>query len=161
MNLAPLRQRNFGLLWWAGMISITGNWALNIALPISVLRLTGSPAAVSATVAASLFGNVLAGSFAGAYVDRWDRKRIVVVVNLLQVLVLLPLLLVDSADRIWIVVVVAFTETVLTQFFQPAENALLPRLVAAEHLTAANALNTLNNNIGRLLGPAVGGLVAG
>lgn len=157
MNLGPLSQRNFGLLWWAGTISLIGNWALVIALPIYVLRLTGSPAAVSAVVAAGLLGNVLFGTFAGAYVDRWDRRRVVVAVNVLQTLVLLPLLLVDSAGRVWIVVVVAFAESALTRFFQPAENALLPRLVPAEQLTAANSLNSLNNNLARLVGPAVGG----
>jgi len=52
------------------------------------------------------------------------------------------------------------TSAALTQFFQPAENALLPRLVSVEHLTAANSLNSLNNNIGRLIGPAFGGLAA-
>jgi MFS family permease len=160
MNLEPLRQRNFGLLWWAGLISLAGNWALNIALPIYVLRLTDSPATVSAVVAATLLGNVLFGSFAGAYVDRWDRRRVVVVANLLQTVVLLPLLLVDARERVWIVVAVAFVVSALSQFFQPAENALLPRLVAAEHLAAANSLNSLNNNIGRLVGPALGGLVA-
>jgi MFS family permease len=160
MNLAPLRQRNFSLLWWAGLISIAGNWALNIALPFYVLQLTHEPAAVAAVVAAGLCGNVLFGSFAGAYVDRWDRRRIVVTVNVLQTVVLLPLVLVDSYRLVWVVVIVAFTESALTQFFQPAENALLPRLVSAEHLTSANSLNSLNNNIGRLIGPAFGGLAA-
>jgi MFS family permease len=160
MNLRPLRQRNFGLLWWAGLISITGNWVLNIALPIYVLKLTGSPAAVSAVVSGALVASLLFGSFAGAYVDRWDRRRVVVLVNLLQMLAVLPLVLVDRPGRVWIVVVVAFGESALSQFFQPAENALLPSLVTGDNLAAANALNSLNNNIGRLLGPAVGGLAA-
>lgn len=160
MNLSPLRQRDFGLLWWAGLISITGSWMLTIALPISVLKLTGSPAAVSAVVSASLLGNLLFGAFAGAYVDRWDRKRVVIAVNVLQGVALLPLVLVDRAERVWIAVAVAFVEAALAQFFQPAENALLPGLVSGTDLAAANALNALNNNIGRLLGPAVGGLAA-
>jgi MFS family permease len=160
MNFAPLRQRDFGLLWWAGLISLAGNWALAIALPIYVLRLTGSASAVSAVVGASLLAGLLFGSFAGAYVDRWDRRRVVVAVNLAQAVVLLPLLLVDSASRVPIVVGVAFVSSALDQFFLPAENALLPRLVAAEHLTAANALNSLNNNIARLVGPALGGIAA-
>jgi MFS family permease len=131
---------------------------LIIALPFYVLQLTGSPAAVSTVVASGLLGNLVFGSFAGAYVDRWDRKRVVVTVNVLQCLVLLPLLLVDQASRVWIVAVVAFASAGLTQFFQPAENALLPSLVATEQLTAANSLNALNNNTGRLIGPAMGGI---
>lgn len=160
MNLTPLRQRNFGLLWWAGLVSITGSWVLNIALPISVMQLTGSPAAVSAVVSAALLGNLAFGAIAGVYVDRWDRRRVVIVVNLLQALAVLPLMAVDRAGLVWIAVAVAFVESALAQFFQPAENALLPSLVSGPNLAAANALNSLNNNIGRLAGPAVGGLAA-
>ena len=158
--LAPLRQRDFGLLWWAGLISLTGNWVLSVALPIYVLQLTRSTAAVSLVVAAGLAGNLMFGAFAGAYVDRWDRRRILVLVNGLQALLLTPLLLVDSADRVWIVVVVAFGAQALEQFSRPAENALLPRLVAGADLAAANALNVLNNSIARLVGPALGGVAA-
>src|ERR1051326_5182639 len=125
MNLTPLRQRNFGLLWWAGLISLAGNWALFIALPIYVLRLTGSASAVSAVVGANLLAGLLFGSFAGAYVDRWDRRRVVVAVNALQAVVLLPLLLVDSAGRVPIVVGVAFVSAATDQVFQPAEKAPL------------------------------------
>lgn len=56
---------------------------------------------------------------------------------------------------------VALVTSTLGQFFSPAENALLPRLVAEKDLLPANALNTLNNNLARLIGPAIGGVVAG
>jgi MFS family permease len=160
MNLQPLRYRNFNLLWWAGLASLSGTWALRVALPLSVLDLTGSPAAVSAVVAAALLGTIIAGPVGGAYVDRWDRRRVVVTVNLLLGLAVLPLMLLRTTGQLWIAVAVAFLEAALNQFFQPAENALLPRLVPDEHLTAANALNGLNNNTGRLFGPALGGIVA-
>jgi MFS family permease len=161
VNLTPLRQRNFALLWWAGLISITGDWALRIALPIYVLQLSGSPAAVATVVLTGLSASLLFGTVAGAYVDRWDRRRVLVVVNVAQALVLLPLLAVHAVGQVWIVIViaVAFAESALAQFFGPAENALLPRVVRAERLAAANSLNSLNNFIGRLVGPAVGGLV--
>ena len=51
-------------------------------------------------------------------------------------------------------------QSALSQFFMPAENALLPSLVAADQLPVANSLNALNNNIARLAGPAIGGLLA-
>ncbi|GAA1853374.1 MFS transporter [Asanoa iriomotensis] len=160
MDLAPLRERDFALLFTAGLISLTGNWVLSVALPLAVLGLTGSPAAVSVVVVASLLGTISAGAVAGVYVDRWDRRRVVVTVNVLQVVALLPLLLVRTADDVWIVVVVAFATQALAQFFQPAENALLPQLVDATRLPAANALNALNNNVARLVGPALGGVIA-
>ena len=68
--------------------------------------------------------------------------------------------MVDSADRVWIVYVVAAVMSAVGQFFRPAENALLPLLVGKEQLVPANALNALNDNLGRLIGPALGGLVA-
>ncbi|WP_064741777.1 MFS transporter [Hamadaea tsunoensis] len=160
MHFAPLRRRNFALLWWAGLMSIAGDWTLRIALPFYVLRLTGSPLATSGVVAAGLAGVLVVGAAAGVYVDRWDRRRTMVIVSVLQAVSLLPLLAVHSAGSIWIVYVVTFAEAALGQFFAPAENALLPKLVGDDQLPAANALNTLNNNIGRLTGPALGGLLA-
>ncbi|MFC7547200.1 MFS transporter [Plantactinospora sp. GCM10030261] len=160
MNLTPLRHRDVGLLWWAGLISMTGDWTLRVALPLAVLRLTGSPAAVSAVVLAGLAATLIIGPVAGGYVDRWDRRRVLVAVYALQVGALLPLLAVTSAGRVWIVVAVAFVETTLAQFSGPAENALLPRLVPVDQLAAANALNSANNWLARLAGPALGGLVA-
>jgi MFS family permease len=81
-------------------------------------------------------------------------------VDLLLALGLLPLFLVRSPDWLWVVYIVAFVQSCLSQFFGPAENALLPKLVAEEDLLQANALNSLNNNLARLIGPSVGGLVA-
>jgi MFS family permease len=65
-----------------------------------------------------------------------------------------------SAELLWIVYVVAFGQSLLAQFFGPAENALLPNLVGEEHLMAANSMNALNNNLARLIGPALGGVLA-
>lgn len=160
MQFGPLRQRNFALLWWAGLISMAGNWTLKIALPIYVLQLTGSAVATSAAVAAALAPVLVVGLVAGVYVDRWDRRKVMVAVSALQALVVLPLLAVDAADRVWIVYAVLFAESALAQFFMPAENALLPKLVPDEQLPVANSLNALNNNIARLGGPALGGVLA-
>lgn len=159
--LATLRQRNFGLLWVAGLISLAGDWMLRIALPIYVYQLTGSALATSSMLIAGMLPDLLFGSIAGVFVDRWDRKRTMVISNLLLAAGLLPLLAVRSADQLWLIYLVAFYESTVAQFFGPAENALLPRLVADEHLVAANSLNSLNNNLARLFGPALGGLAAG
>ncbi|MGI8644102.1 MAG: MFS transporter [Thermomicrobiales bacterium] len=159
--LRVLRQRDFALLWVAGLISLTGDWMLIIALPVTVYQLTGSAVATSGILIANRLPSLLLGSFAGVFVDRWDRKRTMVTSNLLRAPVLLLLFAVDSAERVWIVYVVAFVVSALGQFFRPAENALLPRLVGAEYLVPANALNALNDNLSRLIGPAIGGLIAG
>ena len=159
--LTTLRQRNFSLLWSAGLISMIGDWMLFIALPIYVYKLTGSALATSTMFIAEMIPSLLLGSLAGVFVDRWNRKRIMVITNLLLALGLLPLLLVHSTAWLWVVYVVAFVESILTQFFTPAESALLPLLVSEEHLGPANSLNSLNKNIARLVGPPLGGIVAG
>ena len=158
--LATLRQRNFGLLWSAGLISLAGDWMLRIALPIYVYQLTGSALATSTMLIAGMLPDLLFGSIAGVFVDRWDRKRTMVMCNLLLAIGLLPLLAVRSAEQIWLLYLVAFYESTIAQFFGPAENALLPQLVGQQHLVAANSLNALNNNLARLIGPALGGMVA-
>jgi predicted MFS family arabinose efflux permease len=72
---------------------------------------------------------------------------------------LIPLTFVRSADQLWLFYVVTFVQATLVQFFAPAENAMLPLLVDERHLVSANALNSLNNNLARLIGPAIGGLL--
>jgi len=160
VNATPLRQRNFALLWFAGLISVSGDWMLRIALPIFVLEMTGSVAAISGVVIASVAPTLLFGLVAGVFVDRWDRRWVMVAASLLQGLLLLPLIAVGSIDRLWIVYAVAFLQSTLVRFFAPAESALLPNVVPAEQLSAANSLNALNNNLGRLAGPVLGGFGA-
>jgi predicted MFS family arabinose efflux permease len=155
--LTVLRQRNFALLWLGGLISMTGNWLLVVALPFYVYERTGSVVATTAIIMVRAVPSILLGSVAGVFVDRWDRRRTMIVTNLLQAGIVLLLLLVRSGDWLWIVYVMAFLETAVSRFFGPAEGALLPRLVGEEHLVAANSLNALNDNIARLGGPALGG----
>jgi MFS family permease len=157
--LATLRQRDFALLWVAGLVSVAGDYALIVALPLHAYALTGSAAATGGVFAAALLPRILLGSVAGVFVDRWDRKRTLVVTDLLRALLLLPLLLVVSADLLWLLFAVRSVVGLLGLLFEPAESALLPRLVGEERLVTANALNALNDNLGRLIGPACGGVL--
>jgi len=158
-TMTVLRQRDFGLLWWGGLISLTGTRMLQVALPITVLELTGSPTAMAAVVAASVFPQLVVGPLVGVLVDRWDRKRVLIAANIAQALALLPLLAVHHARDLWICAAVTLLAASIAPFVSTAENALLPRLVGDEHLPAANSLNSLNNNLARLIGPLVGGVV--
>lgn len=157
--LAVLKNRNFTLLWFAGLISIIGNWVLLAALPFYVYELTGSAFATAGVFMAFMAPGIFLGSIAGVFVDRWDKLRTMFVVNLLQIGVVLLLTFVRSADQSWLIFVVLFFESAVSQFFGPAENSFLPKLVSEEHLVAANSLNSMNDNLARLVGPAIGGLV--
>ena len=109
---------------------------------------------------------VVVGLVAGVFVDRWDRRRTMVVANLLLAVGLLPLVLLDVADRIWVVYVVLAWEAVVEVFFAPAEQAMLPRVVAGPEgtdeadLVTANALNGQIQQLSRLVGGALGGVAA-
>ncbi|HKG25952.1 MAG TPA: MFS transporter [Thermomicrobiales bacterium] len=154
---ATLRQRDFGLLWLAGLVSVAGDFAFVTALPLHVYRLTDSTLATAGTFIAYFLPGVLIGSVAGVFVDRWDRKRTMVVADLARAVVLLPLLVAPDA----LVAIYAVTAALGTigPFFGPAEGALLPTLVGEDRLVPANALNSLNDNLGMLLGPAFGALL--
>ena len=156
-----LRNGNFARLWTGGLISQAGDWVLLIGLPIYVYILTRSLLATSITFAAGIVPQIALGSVAGVFVDRWNRKWTLVVANLLLAVALLPLALVRTPDHVWIVYVVIFAETCFEQFTVPAQNALLPALVSEEQLVPANALNALSSNLSRLVGPALGGAIAG
>lgn len=156
--IAVLRQRNFGLLWLAGLISMTGDWVLMVGVPIEVYRRTGSTLATAGILLAWLVPAIVLGSVAGVFVDRWDRRRLMVVVNVLLAVVLLPLLAVDGAG-IWLVYVVFVIASCLGQLFEPAEVALLPNLLESEtQLVSANALSGINRQLARIVGPAIGGV---
>jgi MFS family permease len=154
------RHRDLRLLLGAGLVSMAGDWVLGVGLAYSVYALTGSTLASSAALLSSFVPQVVVGSVAGVFVDRWDRKRTMVVANLVLAVGLLPLLLVAGTDRIWLVYVVLAGESMVEVFFAPAEQALLPRVVPDEELVPANAVNGQVRNLARLVGSGVGGMAA-
>src|ERR1700681_760842 len=154
--LSVLRRRNFALVWIGGLASLTGDWALSAGLPLVVYQMTGSTLALGLTAIANSVPRLLLGSVAGVFVDRWDRRKTMLVADLLLGLVLLPMLLVTSVERLWLLVLCVIVESSIVQFYKPDEGALLPQLVPPEDLVAANALNSLNMNVARLVGPVIG-----
>src|SRR5215472_3882769 len=159
--LAALRQRNFAFLWFGQVISLTGDWVLFVALPFYVYSLTGSTLATGVMFIVQTIPRIFFGSVAGVFVDRWNRKRTMFVAELAQAFVLLPLLVVHSQQWIWIVYIFAFVESIISQFFIPAKSAIIPSLVDEQHLLAANSLNSMSQELTRLVGPFLGGVLLG
>jgi len=157
--LTTLRQRNFALLWLGGLISQTGDWLLQIGLPVYVYLLTGSALATSILFIVAFVPNILFGSVAGVFVDRWDRRRTMLIGNLLMAIGLLPLLLVHNKSSLWILYPVIFFEATVEQFTMSAQNAFLPHLVSEEQLVTANSLNSVSSSVSRLAGGALGGIL--
>jgi MFS family permease len=157
--LATLRQRNFALLWTASLISNAGDWVMFIGLPIYIFLLTHSILATGLMMLFSRIPRILLGPVAGVFADRWDRKRMMVVTNLLLTAILPLLLFARTPALVWVVYIESILESGMDQFLMPAQNALLPSLVREDQLVAANSLSALANNLARLIGPALGGVV--
>ncbi len=159
--LAVLRQRNFSLLWSGGVLSVIGDYFLFVALPFFVYERTGSALATGAMFIAETLPRLIFGSVAGVFVDRWDRKKTMVLSDLSRALIVLPLLLVAAGGPLMLVYAVAFVEASVSMFFLPAKGATIPNLVAERDLTAANSLNSLSEEVPSLVGALLGGALLG
>ncbi len=157
--LKLLCQQNFGCVWLAGFVSTIGDFALFIALPFYIYDLTGSALLTGGMFVAQTLPSLLWGSLAGVFVDRWDRRRTMIVADLTRAAVLLLLLQVHSRDWIALVYVAAFIESSMSQFFNPAKSALVPQLVDEQELLGANSLTAMGDALPRLVGPALGGVL--
>lgn len=153
------RNRDLRLLLGAGLVSQTGDWLLATGLAFQIYALTGSTLASAAALFATQLPQVVLGSVAGVFVDRWDSRRVIAVVNLLLSLILVPLFLVRDASQIWLVIVVVAASSCLTPFSMAAQMTLLPSLVEPHELVTANAANAQVQNVARLVGAAAGGLL--
>src|SRR5258706_2515130 len=122
--IATLRQRNLALLWSGGLISMTGDVVLFIALPYHVYHLTGSVLSTGLMFIVGTLPGLLFGSVAGVFVDQWNRKQIMVVASILQGLCLLSLFLASNVGWLWVVYLVSFVEAGFSHIFlSPPEAA--------------------------------------
>jgi len=153
-------RRDLRLVLSAGLISMSGDWILTIGLIYRVYVMTGSTVVSALTMASSFAPQLLLGAVAGVFADRWDRKRMMIVADVLLAAGLLPLLEVHGAGQVWIVFAVMFWEGSVQQFFSPAQQAMVPRLVPQDELLAANAISGQVSSVSRLAGSALGGIIA-
>lgn len=154
-----VRNRDLRLLLGAGLVSQTGDWLLATGLSFQIYALTGSTLASAAALFATQLPQVLVGSVAGVFVDRWDGRRVIVTANLLLGLVLLPLFLVRDASQIWVVIAVVAASSCLSPFALAAQMTLLPSLVDQDELVTANGANGQVQNVARLVGAGAGGVL--
>jgi MFS family permease len=154
----PWRRRDFRLIWGGGFVNDTGDWLLMVALPVYVLTQTGSGTTTALLFIAQLAPAALLGPLAGNLVDRWDLRRTVVVTNVAQAVAVLPLLAV-TADRTWPAFVVTVAQGVLTRVNNPANAALLVRVVDDHELPAANTARAMGESLARLVGSPLGGIL--
>lgn len=161
MTVPLSRNRNYQLLWGSQALSEFGINASMIAFPLLVLSLTGSAAASGLVLGTSAAAALLVGLPAGALVDRWNRKKIMLSCEATQAIATASLVvaLLWGVASVAHIVVVAAVIGVCGALFEPAEEACLPNLMPAEQLSTAVAMNTARGHLGQLSGTAAGGFL--
>ena len=120
-----------------------------------VNQLTGSTLALAAVAIALAIPPLTIGLVAGTYVDRWDRRRIMLVSDSLRAVVVLGFVVIEPRPSCMpLLVVLAFVQASIGTFFSPARGALVPRVVPAEGLLAANAITQATRVIAGVVGRA-------
>jgi len=156
-----LRIPDFRRLWLAQIISDMGDNLTFVTLLFLVQRLTGSTVALAGLAISITVPSLVFGLISGVYVDRWDRRTVMIVSDILRGLVVLGLVWIRSPDLIWLIYLIAFTQAALGTLFFPAKSALLPHLVGKDNLLAANSISQTSEIIFHLVGTAIAGLLAG
>ena len=156
-----VRIRDFRLIWLAQFVSDIGDGLANLALLLLVNALTGSTAALALMAVVLAVPPMTIGLVAGAYVDRWDRRRIMLASDALRAVLVLGFILVGTRDNLWLLYVLAFAQATIGTFFTPARGALLPHVVPAAGLMAANSISQAARVVAGVIGSGLAGFLVG
>lgn len=156
-----LRLPDFRRLYLAQAVSDIGDGMTYLALFLLVLDLTGSAAALALLSILVALPPVTIGLFAGAWADRSDRRRIMLVSDTARAAVVVGLVPAALAGSLPAVLVLAAAQAVIGTFFSPARTAMIPRVVPAEGLLAANSLGQMTRMVAGVLGATITGFAAG
>ena len=156
-----LRIPDYRRLFAAQAVSDFGDALTSIALLLVVNALTGSTAALALMAIALALPQVTVGVLAGVYVDRWDRRTVMLVSDLVRAGLVLGFVVVQSVDLLWLMYLLAVTQAAVGTFFTPARTALIPTIVPREGLMAANSITQASSLIARVLGTGAAGVLVG
>ncbi|MFL5755713.1 MAG: MFS transporter [Chloroflexota bacterium] len=162
VDTTPLRaDHDFRWLWSGQVVSGIGNQVTRVALPYQVYVETHSTLAIAALTTVQLLPILVFSLGAGSLADAVDRRRLLAItqVGLALCSVALVVLALQPATPVWALFVVAFLSASIGSFDQPARASAVPRLVPAERLQSAIALNQLNFQTQSIVGPALGGVL--
>jgi MFS family permease len=157
-----LTHRNFRLLWLGALTSSIGTWMQKVAQAWLIVTLTGSSSAFYLGLD-SFAGEVpilLFTMIGGVVADRRDRRHMMLLSQVVQMIVAFVLagLILSEVIQIWMVIALSFISGCAQAFGGPAYQSLIPTLVGKEHLPNAVALNSIQFNLARVIGPIVAGV---
>ena len=160
---AVFRRRDFTLLWLAQLVSTAGSALTDLAAGIYVWRATESALAVGLTLIVTAIPSLVVGLLAGVYVDRHDRKRIMIVTCLIQAVTVGLIAVVIGIDAIALpgLYLLLLVNAGIKQFFDPAHDSLIPEIASDAELAAANSFLSIASFGSTAIGFAGAGLLAG
>ncbi len=153
------RNRDFTFLWVAQLVSTIGSSLTSLAASILVFRETGSALSVGLMLMATAGPSVIVGLVAGVYVDRFDRKRIMVISDLIRAVMVVIIPFLVPYNIAWLYIIVALISAT-GQFFDPALESVMPEVASDEELAAANSLMAISSFGSTAVGFAASGLIA-
>ncbi len=152
------RNRSFRRLWSGQVISELGNW-FNFIAALGLVRVVSNaaPEVTTLILIVRLVPFTLFAPLAGAFVDRWSRRAVMIVTDLLRVVVALGFLLVRRPQDLWIAYLCTALLSIFGAFFEAAKNAAVPNITGERDLLAGNALMFSSRFLLMSLGAALGG----
>ncbi len=154
-------NRDFRFLWIGQVVSLLGDWFNLIASAALVSHLTRSGLAVGSLFVVRMLAPFLVSPLAGVLADRYNRKTLLIVADILRGIVVLGFLFVQTPEQVWLLYGITAVQLAFSGVFFPARNAIIPNIVSRSELGAANAISTTTWSVMLSLGAAIGGLVAG
>ena len=160
--ISSLRQRNYRLFFFGQLVSVAGTWMQSVAQSFVVLDLTHSGTQLGLTSAARFLPMFVFGPLGGVFADRMDRRRVLYVTQTLSGLLagVFAVTVGTHSIRLWVVYLLALALGFVNVFDNPARQSFISEMVSAEDLPNAVTLNSVAMNMARVLGAALGGVIA-
>jgi MFS family permease len=152
---------NFLLLWQGQLVSILGDVVYNIALGFWVLSATGSTALMGGLMAASLLPRIVVSPVAGVIVDRFDRRRLMILMDVIRgaAVVSVAAAALLGHLQVWMVFAAGIIDGVCGAFFSPSVLSVIPDITAREKIVQANSVFSMIQTGGNIVGNSAGGFL--
>ena len=154
-----LWNKNFFLLWQGQLVSVLGDVLYSIALGFWVYERTKSTAIMGTLEAVTMLPRVILGPFAGVFVDKWDRKKIIVITDLIRgiFVTFVGIAAFMGFIQVWMVFVVGVINGLCSAFFNPSVSSVKPDLVHKSKIIKANSVTSIAQSGMDMFGNAIGG----
>ena len=162
IDISPLKKyRDYRNLWSAGLVTYLGSMITYVALPFQLKELTGSYVAVGILGIIEIVPLIIFGLYGGVLADAVDRKKLIWAAEAGSLLIVLGLFANSLAAKpsVLVIYIAAGLFAVVNGLQRPSMNAILPRLVDHDDLTACSNLNSLRYQFGVIVGPTIGGVI--